>query len=163
MTAHARKEDKDKCLSAGMDDYISKPVSVKDISETLGRIPIGGNMEDREDHEEEDIIFDYNAFYSRMEGNMDIITKTLKLSLIDYEYLFAKLRHAIDRGKSREVCLYAHSAKGISANISAGRLKQASYELEIASKNKDTGKWKELFCVMKERFDEVKEEAWKFV
>jgi len=37
MTAYALKGDRDKCLAAGMDDYISKPISIKVLSETLER------------------------------------------------------------------------------------------------------------------------------
>lgn len=38
MTAHAMKGDRERCLEAGMDEYLSKPIRVKDISEMLTRI-----------------------------------------------------------------------------------------------------------------------------
>ena len=37
MTAHAMKGDKEKCLSAGMDDYLSKPLNLKGLKEVLSR------------------------------------------------------------------------------------------------------------------------------
>jgi len=37
MTAHAMRKDRDKCLSAGMDDYVSKPIDPKALSEALER------------------------------------------------------------------------------------------------------------------------------
>jgi len=37
MTASARAEDKERCLEAGMDDYISKPVQSSDLAQVLGR------------------------------------------------------------------------------------------------------------------------------
>ncbi len=38
MTAHAMKGDKERCLQAGMDDYISKPLNAKQLEETIGRV-----------------------------------------------------------------------------------------------------------------------------
>src|SRR5262249_43249441 len=38
MTAHAMKGDKEKCLEAGMDDYVSKPIRRKDLADVLARI-----------------------------------------------------------------------------------------------------------------------------
>ncbi len=42
MTANAMKGDKEKCIEAGMDDYVSKPIDAKELSEAIERCTIAG-------------------------------------------------------------------------------------------------------------------------
>ncbi len=165
MTARARTEDRVECLSAGMDDYVSKPVDKRDIESAIERIFGGKAPYVPEDIlvSEEDLIFDSASFMSRLDGHMNIFTSTLTLSIEDFDEAFTMIEEAIEKGDSEKIKLYAHSAKGLSANISAGRLKKVCYDLEMASESTDREKWKELFPMMKERFVELKEEIEKFV
>jgi CheY-like chemotaxis protein len=39
MTAHALEDDRRQCLDAGMDDYLSKPIQLAELSLALGRVP----------------------------------------------------------------------------------------------------------------------------
>jgi CheY-like chemotaxis protein len=41
MTAHALQEDRNRCLKAGMDDYISKPINMHDLAAVLDRMLAG--------------------------------------------------------------------------------------------------------------------------
>ena len=163
MTAHARQEDRDECLSKGMDGFITKPVSVKNISELLDGISGNSPGAYGEDVQEEDVIFDYNAFFTRMEGFMNIITSTIELSLVDYEELLKKLGDAIKNGNKERVCLYAHSIKGVSANLSAGILKKSAMELEVAGQYDDRDRWVSLFEKLQEEFILFRKEAEKYL
>ena len=39
VTAYALQGDRDRCIQAGMDDYISKPVRIEELAKALGRYP----------------------------------------------------------------------------------------------------------------------------
>ena len=52
MTAHAMKGDRERCLEAGMDGYVSKPIQSHDLYEAIGRITaVGPATEAPADHE----------------------------------------------------------------------------------------------------------------
>ncbi len=147
MTAHARTEDRVECLSAGMDDYVSKPVDKRDIESAIERIFGGKAPYVSEDilFSEEDVIFDSASFMSRLDGHMNIFTSTLTLSIEDFDEAFTMIEEAIEKGDSEKIKLYAHSAKGLSANISAGRLKKVCYDLEMASESTDRENGRRFF------------------
>ena len=46
MTAHAFAEDRDACLNAGMNDYISKPIRMEDLHQAFERCPVKPKAED---------------------------------------------------------------------------------------------------------------------
>jgi PAS domain S-box-containing protein len=48
LTAAAMEGDRERCLKAGMDDYVSKPLRLKDLAEVIARVPVGRQTDDTE-------------------------------------------------------------------------------------------------------------------
>jgi CheY-like chemotaxis protein len=150
MTAHAMKGDEEKCLEAGMNEYISKPINQERlfyiIWKSMGRQePI--SAKEPETVSEETVVAEAGELPDRLPG-IDI-KDALKMLNIDKDIFkgilikflgsnkdtMGKIRAAFESEDWESLMQSAHSLKGSSANIGANDLQEAAYELEKASKD----------------------------
>ena len=142
MTAHAMIEDEDKCIKAGMNDYISKPFSLKELAGMLEKwlIPTTVTNKDNSTNEEEmnDLIdphiLDKEALMERIDDK-DVRRRIISLFLADIPEAFDKLKESLDKRELEDVMGYAHKIKGTSANISGVALSNIAAEIEKAAKS----------------------------
>ncbi len=139
MTALAQESDRRKCLDAGMNDYLSKPINIESLSKTLHKVlattTIAGPTEAPEPViaiEEEDAIFDWPDLLKRVGEDEDIAYRVLERFLSEIPHRIENLKTALSRGDLRELRREAHALKGASATASANALRDAAYQLERA-------------------------------
>lgn len=150
MTAHAMKGDEEKCLEAGMDGYISKPINQERlfyiIWKSMGRQePI--SAKEPEAVSEETVVAEAGELPDRLPGinikdalkmlniDKDIFKGILIKFLGSNKDTMSKIRSAFESEDWESLMQSAHSLKGSSANIGANDLQEAAYELEKASKD----------------------------
>src|SRR5712691_8641718 len=131
MTAHAMKGDKERCLEAGMDGYVSKPVRAKDLfdeikkhvpsaeappTETSAKPP---SPEATPPVRKSADGLDRATLMERLEGDAGLLAEMVGLFLQDYPRLLAAMREAAARGDAKSLERAAHTLKGAVSNFAA--------------------------------------------
>ncbi|HST38216.1 MAG TPA: response regulator [Conexibacter sp.] len=140
MTANAFTEDRDACLAAGMDDFLTKPVAREDIARVLSGTPAvatrngHGLFGDERDPAEEPIV-DPDRLDAATAGDAALAELLIDLHEEEGTALIAQLRAAVGEGDLEALRGTAHTLKSASASIGAMRLARASELLEHAARD----------------------------
>jgi PAS domain S-box-containing protein len=142
MTAHAVKGYSERCLEAGMNDYVSKPISAQDLASAITRwtSPSGPPMQDRtlgDTATDGTEVFDRTDLLDRLGGDEDMLIEVMETFFEDMPRQISALQEAVERSHAPDVRLHAHTIKGASANLGALRLKVAAGRLENAAESGD--------------------------
>ena len=174
MTAHAMKGDRDLCLEAGMDDYLSKPISPQALADVLEKWsgkarettsspkPAGGTASAAEPPREEDgstggaPVFDRQALLTRLSGDEALAKDIIAGFLEDTAKQLDALRAFVGRGDAESACGKAHAIKGAAANVGGPALSAAARELEIASRAGRMEEAPALFAEVERQFVRLK-------
>ena len=162
MTAHALQGDREKCIDAGMDDYIPKPIEREVLSKTLGRWLAGErglpSTSPTAAKEEAAIpVFDRTGPADRLMGNEALISRTISIFLEDMPGRIKALKgHAIANDAENSFA-DAHSIKGSAANIGGEVLHRVALEIERAGLAGDTEKVRAMTPQLEARFDELRQ------
>jgi len=162
ITANAMKGDREKCLNAGMDDYLSKPIYPKELSEILEKWIGEQDSSQQEDTAVSDIepvqnIFDKAGFLDRLMGDEELANEILGEFLEDVPRKFTALKEALENGDVPSVQLQAHTIKGQSANVGGEALSETALEIEKAGESGDLETVKARMTELEAQFDRLKE------
>ena len=157
MTAHAMTGDRERCLEAGMDGYLSKPIEpdnlhrvIESVMAAVGVSPIA--VADGEPALDAAVaappvaaaeelssaaVFDRAAALLMADDDPAFLDELLELFSVETPKRIASLREQLERGEMPGVLLLAHSMKGASAQLGAVALRDASYALECSAKESD--------------------------
>jgi signal transduction histidine kinase/CheY-like chemotaxis protein/HPt (histidine-containing phosphotransfer) domain-containing protein len=137
LTASAMHGDRERCLAAGMDDYVSKPVGPEQLEAVLLRwVPVAGAVP-REPHrapewtERSTGPVDWDVL-SELLGmtRPEFLQELVGIFLRDSRRMMAELRGAYERGARAECKLIAHKLRGSCATIGARRMMKLTAEME---------------------------------
>ena len=131
-TASAMKEDRERCLEAGMDAYISKPIEREVLFQTLDKLT--GHSQNAKSGDtrarSNDPVFDAGAVLDSLEGDSELMREIAGIFLAQFPKQMEKIRAAVSSRDPKLLERAAHALKGTSANLLAQGVVQAAAKLE---------------------------------
>ena len=143
MTAYAVQGDKERCLAAGMDDYLSKPVQKSDLALIINtyffknmqnKVQGGDGLPGGENIKAAGDVFRIDELLQRLQNDEEIIRIIITQFMLDTPLQIRELEEAVKRGDCEAVRHISHTIKGAAATVAAEELRSLASSIEQASK-----------------------------
>jgi len=138
MTAYAMKGDEERCLEAGMDGYIPKPISAQQLYDVIeGTMDQFGKAGEKPaESSVKRAVLDKDVILDRVGGDAELLREIVNLFLQDYPPLVDKIKVALQQSDALLLEKAAHTLKGSVGNFGAESAVQAALNLENVGRTK---------------------------
>jgi PAS domain S-box-containing protein len=154
MTAHALKGDREKCLAAGMDGYVSKPLQAQELFEAVeGAAGAATPAAAVKPAEPADLPFDPAIALDRTAGDRELLQELATLFCQECPPLLDSVHAAVDQQDAAGLKAAAHTLKGAVGNFGPSAAFEAAYKLEMMGRRGDLADAADVYCRLQQEID----------
>jgi CheY-like chemotaxis protein/HPt (histidine-containing phosphotransfer) domain-containing protein len=148
MTAHALKGDRERCLAAGMDGYVAKPIQAHALLEVLDQLlpAAGGAKAGAEPSSPSD--HDWSGALEKVGGDRELLHELVRVFLEEWPKWKTALEHALAGGDTAQVWRLAHTVKGALGQFEAHQAAEAAERLETMGRLADLRQAGDMYALL---------------
>ncbi|MEA3188401.1 MAG: hypothetical protein QOD99_2231, partial [Chthoniobacter sp.] len=148
MTAHAMAGDRERCIAAGMDDYVSKPLRKEDLLRAVG----GASVKKAEGGTETTFVYSREELLAQCDGDEELMRELVSIFHDHTPRIVNAIGEAVEKRDARGVATHAHKLLSSLGTFGAGRARTLALCLEKHGQDNN-------FAGAKERFTELERET----
>ncbi len=132
LTASAMKGDRERCIDAGMDAYVTKPLALNELLDAFERVL--PELAAQPANVDEGLSIDWDEALQRVDGDRQLLAEVARLFLDEAPRKMIDLRRAVALREAKTLEHVAHSLRGSASVFGAEEMMSAAHELELMAR-----------------------------